>query len=98
MNRRYENDFVYGRDLLKKLLIATAVGCVISFIAPKYSYAQLALLCITTILFITAIVTIIKYCRCPSCGKTIFFGVLAVHSCPRCHRNLVTGKKMKKSK
>ena len=34
--------------------------------------------------------------RCPSCGKVIFFGVLAVKSCPRCHRNLVTGKKMKK--
>ena len=34
--------------------------------------------------------------RCPNCGKVIFFGVLAVKSCPRCHRNLVTGKKMKK--
>lgn len=98
MNKRYENDFVYGRDLLKKLLIATAVGCAISFLTPRYSYVQVIFMCMTTVLFITAILTIVKYCRCPNCGKVIFFGVLAVSSCPRCHRNLVTGKKMKTKK
>jgi len=96
--RKYENDFVYGRDLLKKLLVATAIGCVISFFTPKYSYAQMIFMCLTTVLFISSIVTIVKYCRCPSCGKIIFFGVVAVTACPRCHRNLVTGKKVKKSK
>ena len=36
--------------------------------------------------------------RCPNCGKVIFLGVMAVKACPRCHRNLVTGKKMKSGK
>ena len=34
---KYENDFVYGRDRLKKLLIATAIGCALSFFMPRYS-------------------------------------------------------------
>lgn len=95
---KYENDFVYGRDRLKKLLIATAVGCALSFFTPQYSYIQAAFMCMTVVLFITCLVVIFKYCRCSSCGKVIFFGVLAVKSCPRCHRNLVTGKKMKSGK
>ena len=93
---KYENDFVYGRDRLKKLLIATAIGCALSFFMPKYSYVQVAFMCMTCVLFATALVCIFKYCRCSNCGKVIFFGVLAVKSCPRCHSNLVTGKKMKK--
>ena len=35
-------------------------------------------------------------CRCPYCGKHIMLGVLAVKDCPRCRRNLATGKKIKK--
>ena len=53
-------------------------------------------MCMTCVLFATALVCMLTYCCCPNCGKVIFFGVLAVKSCPRCHRNLVTGKKMKK--
>ena len=34
--------------------------------------------------------------RCPYCGKHIMLGVLAVKDCPRCRRNLATGKKIKK--
>ena len=37
-------------------------------------------------------------CRCPNCGKVIFLGVLAVNTCPRCKRSLVTGNKVKKSR
>ena len=32
---KYENDFVYGRDRLKKLLIFTAGGCARSFFMPR---------------------------------------------------------------
>lgn len=93
---KYENDFVYGRDRLKKLLIATAFGCVVSLLSSQYSWLQIIALCMTTVFFGTAIWVIAKYCRCPNCNKVIAFGVLVVKSCPRCHRNLITGKKMKK--
>ena len=96
--KKYENDFVDGRDRLKILLVATVIGCTLSLLTPKYSYFQVACMCMTVILFVTSLVLIFKYCRCPNCGKVIFLGVMAVKSCPRCHRNLVTGKKMKNSK
>ena len=57
---KYENDFVYGRDRLKKLLIATAIGCALSFFMPRYSYIQVAFMCMTCVLFATALVCIFK--------------------------------------
>ena len=97
MNRT-GNDFVYGRGLVKKLLIGAVVCCVLSFIVQKQPTLQFALMALTLFIFVTTIVCLIKYCRCPHCGKIIFFGVLAVTQCPRCKRSLVTGKKMKKSR
>ena len=96
--KKYENDFVYGRERLRILLMATAVGCAASLLTPQYSLVQVALMCLTVVLFVTCLALIFKYCRCPNCGKVIFLGVMALKSCPRCHRNLVTGKKMKTGK
>ena len=96
--KKYENDFVYGRERLRILLVATAVCCAASLLTPQYSLVQVALMCLTVVLFVTCLALIFKYCRCPNCGKVIFLGVMALKSCPRCHRNLVTGKKMKTGK
>ena len=95
---RYDNDFVYGRDLVKKLMIGALVSCVVSLVLQQQSALQMAFVLLTVIIFITTIVCMAKYCRCPHCGKVIFFGVLAVTQCPRCKHSLITGKKMKKSK
>ena len=97
MNRA-DNDFVYGRGLVKKLLIGAVVCCVLSLVMPQQSYLQIALIALTAVIFFTTIACLIKYCRCPHCGKIIFFGVLAVTQCPRCKHSLITGKKMKKSR
>ena len=78
---KYENDFVYGRDRLKKLLIATAIGCALSFFMPRYSYVQVAFMCMTCVLFVTALVCIFKYCRCPNCGKECDKGDAFCSSC-----------------
>ena len=93
--KKYENDFVYGRDRLRILLISTAVGAALSLLSPQYSWVQVIFMCLTVVLFVTSLALIFKYCRCPNCGKVIFLGVMAVTACPRCHRNLVTGKKVK---
>ncbi len=96
--KKYENDFVYGRDRLRILLISTAVGAALSLLSPQYSWVQVIFMCLTVVLFVTSLALIFKYCRCPNCGKVIFLGVMAVTACPRCHRNLVTGKKVKSGK
>lgn len=97
-NASYTNDFTYGRERVKKFMIAAAVSCAVSLFLPQYSAIQLGLMALTVLSFATAVVIVFKYCRCPSCGKVIFLGVLRVTACPRCRRSLTTGKKIKKSR
>ena len=94
----YENDFTYGQSHLKKLLYAAVASAVISLFLRANPPMQMLFFVITFALFIAIFVVLIEFCRCSRCGKIIFFGALAVTTCPRCKRNLVTGKKVKKSK
>ena len=90
--------YLDGRDLVKKLVIAAAIACVLGLLTQSNPTLQLIFVVASTLVFIYAIYTIIKYCRCPSCNKVIFFGLLAAKTCPRCKRSLTTGQKVKKSK
>ena len=94
----YENSFVYGRELVKKLLVMALITAVVTLLMRSNPGVQLFLTIITIVLFVAVFVTIYKNCRCSHCGKVIFFGVMAVTNCPKCKRNLITGKKAKKSK
>lgn len=96
--RIYENNFVYGRELVKKLLLLAAISAVATFFMRANPAAQFGLTLISIVLVVAVFVTIYKNCRCPHCGKAILLGVLAVTTCPKCRRNLITGKKVKKSK
>lgn len=93
---RFESDFSYGREMVKRFIIGSAAACALMLFTQ--GYMQLAFMGLTIASFIGAIIMIVKYCRCPHCGKVIFFGMLAIRQCPRCRRNLFTGQKMKKSK
>ncbi|MGI5976360.1 MAG: hypothetical protein ACOX68_01500 [Candidatus Limivicinus sp.] len=98
MNRVYENSFMQGQALVKKLVIGVVVCCVLSFLSlgGAGGAVQGLLIGATVVLFIMTIYALVKYCRCPYCGKHIYLGVLVAKSCPHCNRNLATGKKMKK--
>ena len=96
--KSYVNGFIYGRDLLKKVIMATVVCCVLSIVFRQNMTLQGIFAAATLILFFAGIYIDCKHCRCPHCGKVIFLGVLAVTACPKCKRNLVTGKKVKKTK
>lgn len=50
------------------------------------------------ILILIAVIIVYTYCRCPYCGKRIFFGVAKVKYCPACRRDLESGKKVSKKK
>ncbi len=92
----YINSFVRGRELLKKLLVGDLVSAVLATLTSR-TPALMALFSAATVLMFIAIIYIaLKYCRCPNCGKRIILGVLAISTCPRCKRNLVSGRKMKK--
>ena len=94
----YENNFIYGRELIKKLLVVAVISSIGTFLMRSDPSLQMGLTVVTIGLFVAVFVVLFKYCRCPHCGKVIFLGVLAVTSCPKCRRNLITGKKVKRSK
>ncbi len=96
--KSYVNEFIYGRDLLKKDVIATVIFCALSIIFRANITLQGIFAAVTLILFAAGVYIVVKYCRCPHCRKVIFLGVLAVTACPRCKRNLVSGRKVKKSR
>ena len=94
----YANNFVYGRELMKKLLVGSVVAAVAAYVFQANQTVATVLTGICLILFASVIYIMVKFCRCPNCGKVIFLGVLAVNTCPRCKRSLVTGNKVKKSR
>ena len=97
MKKTYENTFVQGRELTKKLIIATVISCVMSIVCEQIgSPVQPLFFWLTVLIFAAVIYVMVKYCRCPHCGKRIMFGVLKITVCPSCRRSLITGKKAKK--
>lgn len=99
MKKTYENTFIQGRELTKKLMAAAAISAVLSIVLEQLQHPLQSLFFILTlIIFLTTIYVIAHFCRCPHCGKRILVGVLTTTVCPSCRRSLITGKKPKKSK
>ena len=94
----YINSFMRGRELLKKLLISDMITAVIALMTRSNPTVMGLFSGATVLLFIAIIYVDFKYCRCPSCGKVILLGVLAINTCPRCKHSLTTGKKVKKGR
>lgn len=93
---KHGSDFEHGRDLLTKLIVASTVAAIASLFFT--GTVQVVFVAITCLFFAGAIWAMVKYCRCPHCGKVIFMGALSIRQCTRCKHDLFTGKKYKKSK
>ena len=99
MHNLNTGNYETARTHLKSVLIAAAIFCAMSALIPaSLAIFKLACMLITVILFCITIYVICSECKCPHCGIIIFFGALRATSCPRCKRNLMTGKKQKKSR
>lgn len=97
MKAKFESNLEYGKKIIKYLIIASIAIMVIAlFCTPEGSTVQGLMMLAIIVLLIICFVIIYRYCRCPYCGKHIFFGILRVKVCPACKRNLVNGKKTKK--
>ena len=96
--KTYTNNFTYGRDLLKQIIIGAVVCTALAFVFRNNPTWSVVFTTLTIGLFIGAVYVVVKYCRCPHCNRVIFLGVMALTSCPGCKRSLVTGKKVKKSR
>ena len=96
MRPNLRRDFEYGKQLVKRLLVLAIAFCVGSLLTPNGSYGQIGLLLLSLLCMVGELGALWMYCRCPHCGKRIMLGALSATVCPRCHRNLATGKKTKK--
>ena len=95
--KEYESKFSYGQRIVKYLLFVSIALSLAAVLLTQKGSVEQSILLLSALAVIAALLAVIcKYCRCPHCGRRIFLGVLAVKSCPRCRRNLITGKKVKK--
>ena len=99
MKARFDRSFERGQSMVKYFLFgALLAGLASVLLAPPGSTLQMFLTFLSAALLIAMIVSAWKLCRCPYCGRRIIFGALAVSACPGCHRDLRSGKKVKKTR
>ena len=85
--------FDKARDLVKVLMAA----CVVLLVMSLFSGGNPAVAAMESIVSLVSLllsfVIIALYCKCPYCGKHIYFGLLKAKYCPKCRRDLLTGTK-----
>jgi hypothetical protein len=92
--------FTTASNLAKTLIVISVVFCVLGLVLSGEAYLALRawMTLFAVLLLIAALVVVLVFCKCPYCGKRIFFGANRVVYCPNCRRNLETGKKASKKK
>ena len=99
MKPSYSNSFARGQKLVRYLLGGSILLGLFGFFIYNSSPAQQTLcMLFSLVMMVSAVVCMVRFCRCPRCGKVIIGGVLVLETCPRCKCNLYTGEKVKKSK
>lgn len=99
MKPSFSSTFARGQKLVRYLLVAAlAAGAAGLLLFQEGTMQQTVCVLLSAAFIVSVIVVAARDCRCPSCGKRIINGVLALNTCPRCKRNLYTGDKPKKAK
>lgn len=88
--------FDKARNLVKLLLVMCVLLTLVSIFAED-STAATPCAVLSILSFVGAIIVIALWCRCPHCGKHIYFGLFKAANCPKCKRNLISGAKTKRS-
>lgn len=96
--KQYSTSFTKGREMAKQLVVTAVIACVASLFTEAYPPIQLISVGVSVLAMIATIYVVVKYCRCPHCGKTVFFGILKIEVCPKCRHSLITGNKIKRAK
>ncbi len=91
--------FDKARNLVMFMLVMCIAACVGSVIANDFDVALANMFGLMSgLFFILAAAVIVVFCKCPHCGKRVFFGMLKYKTCPNCKHDLVTGEKTKGKK
>ena len=90
-------DFFRARNVVKGLLMAAAIMCVVAFvttgeyksISAIFGYTAIGTMILTFAIIFFAL-------RCPYCDARILRRAITIKVCPHCRRNLVSGMKVKR--
>ena len=94
-------DFKKAGNLSMALIVSSIAACIFGLLFSgneEYVWIQMVLTVAAALLMIAGIIVTYVCCRCPYCGKRIVLGAYKVIYCPKCRRNLETGKKVSKKK
>ena len=69
-------------------MLGLAVGLAGHFFLAEGSTAYLFAEIVTAALFIAGILVVIIWCRCPFCGRHLFYKMFQLKVCPQCKRRL----------
>ncbi|MCD8017150.1 MAG: hypothetical protein LUE97_05015 [Oscillospiraceae bacterium] len=100
--KREKMSFETARNIVKVVLCFAFVLCIIALIimynVGEDSAIASSLVVVAVICLAAAIVFAAAFLKCPYCGSHIFRKVLRITACPHCHRDLVSGMKVKQGK
>lgn len=88
--------FEKAKRLVTILLVFSIMACVVGLL---FGHGNREFLIGTAAAALASLLlagfVIVKYCRCPWCGKLLLRRMFAVRTCPDCRRDIETGKRRK---
>lgn len=89
--------FSAATKLTKALILVSVVLCVGGLLfTGEYAPLRMVLTVAALLCLAAALIVTLTFCKCPYCGKRIFLGAATAIYCPKCRRNIETGKKASK--
>lgn len=73
---------------MASLLLGLAVGLLGHFLLEEGTSSYLLAEILTALLFIAGLLIVVVWCRCPHCGRRLFYKMFQLKVCPGCKRRL----------
>lgn len=73
---------------MASLLLGLAVGLLGHFALEEGTSTYLLVEIITVLLFAAGLLIVVLWCRCPHCGRRLFYKMFQLKVCPGCKRRL----------
>lgn len=73
---------------MASLLLGLAVGLLGHFTLEEGTSTYLLVEIITVLLFAAGLLIVVLWCRCPHCGRRLFYKMFQLKVCPGCKRRL----------
>lgn len=89
-------NFKTAKKVVGLLMAISVIACVVGLAVFEQGSRETAYSVLGAFgALIISVGVILKWCRCPWCGKVLFVKLFYITECPSCRRNIETGLKKK---